>query len=150
MIKLTSEQKQAIYDLREEGLSCVKIANKLGFSESLVDYYLRKLTKAERSLQIVDNETLYSEIDFLKDQLNRQKKLNEEWKKKYRALKKEDKNSFREEVNQAKSAVAKFEKQVNILWLCINRAIDEIDHNTFDIGKFYEQARDCMEESWIK
>lgn len=49
-----------------------------------------------------------------------------------------------------RNLIRQYENQVNILWLCLNRAIDDIDRGYFSIDEFYDSAVKALNDVWIK
>lgn len=148
--RLTEQDKDLILYYQEKGIKTGDIARRIGKTREAVAYFLKKRAMLDNmSDEEITIDKLQHEANRLMTLLDRAKKNNDDWKRKYYNIKNQKKDSETLALSRAKKTVSTYEKQVNILWLCINRMIDDIDHGFFDLDKFYEEAKNTLDKVWI-
>lgn len=148
--RLSEAEKAKILELHKKGATNADIARRIGRPSPSIAYFLKcESRKAGMSEEELTIEKLQLEVCTLNDRLKRAKKNSDEWKRKYYNCRKKENAPDLEKITQARKLADRYEKQVNILWLCINRMIDDIDHGFFDLDKFYEEAKNALDKIWI-
>lgn len=148
--RLTEQDKDLILYYQEKGIKTGDIARRIGKTREAVAYFLKKRAMLDNmSDEEITIDKLQHEANRLMTLLDRAKKNNDDWKRKYYNIKNQKKDSETSALSQAKKTVSTYENQVNILWLCINKAVDDIDHKCFNLDKFYNDAKNTLDKVWI-